>query len=43
MKPNILAMGFYSKEQPVDCLEELHKSLQKRPNFVRVLIRDESR
>ena len=42
MKPNTLAMGFYSNDLPVDTLENLAKKLYKRSKAVRYIIRDQS-
>ncbi|XP_019848754.1 PREDICTED: solute carrier family 12 member 9-like [Amphimedon queenslandica] len=40
MKPNILGLGFYSKEVPQSCLTDLKEQVEKRSKFVRVMIRD---
>ena len=40
MKPNILGLGFYSKEVPQSCLTDLREQVEKRSKFVRVMIRD---
>jgi potassium/chloride transporter 9 len=43
MKPNILALGFYSPDIPQSCMGDLRVKLNKRWKAVRVLIRDVSR
>jgi potassium/chloride transporter 9 len=42
MKPNTLAMGFYSKDIPINTLEALHSRLLRRHKIVRSLLKDTS-
>ncbi|CAI7995534.1 Solute carrier family 12 member 9 [Geodia barretti] len=42
MKPNTLAMGFYTKDIPINTLETLHNKLLKRHKVVRSLLKDTS-
>ena len=42
MKPNTLAMGFYTKDMPINTLEGLHSKLQRRHRIVRSLLKDMS-
>jgi len=42
MKPNTLAMGFYSTAVPRSTLESLKQKLEKKPKFIRYIIRDQS-
>ena len=42
MKPNTLALGFYSRDLPVDTFENLHSRLLKRYRVIRYLLRDQS-
>ena len=42
MKPNTLAMGFYTRDMPINTLEALHNKLLKRHKIVRSLLKDTS-
>jgi len=42
MKPNTLALGFYSRDLPIDTFENLHTKLRKRHKAVRYLLKDQS-
>lgn len=42
MKPNTLAMGFYTKAPPINTLEALHSRLMRRHKAVRYLLKDTS-
>ncbi len=42
MKPNTLALGFYSKDIPVNSLSTIRLQLLKKPKIIRSLIKDTS-
>ena len=42
MKPNTLAIGFYSTDIPTSTLDNLRQKLEKKPKFLRYVIRDQS-
>ena len=42
MKPNTLAMGFYTRDLPINTLETLHNRLLKRHKIIRSLLKDTS-
>ena len=42
MKPNTLALGFYSRDLPINTLEGLRTRLLKRHKIVRYLLKDTS-
>ena len=42
MKPNTLAMGFYTKDLPINTLETLYSRVLKRHKIIRYLLKDTS-
>ena len=43
MKPNTLALGFYSRDLPRSSLNNLQLKVNKKPEIIRYIIRDQSR